>query len=170
MLQNVRFLPDMGLFGVQDHKYKRISRFLDFAESSKTAHIQCRFPKLILYRLRIYKDSLKNVHFFEIRYSPPFLCCLIDSIALKSMYELYIHSISLAIHRGRSVSGGAGFEVAVRQRGAPADGIDNRLRNRKNHEKSRFFDPKSIFSNLFQISPPTCPGHPPASPVSESCP
>ena len=121
-------------------------------------------------RRTIYEDSLKNVLFFEIRYSPPFLCCLIDSTALKSMYELYIHSISLAIHRGRSVSGGAGFEVAVRQRGAPADGIDNRLRNRKNHEKSRFFDPKSIFSNFFQISLPTCPGHPPASPGAESCP
>ena len=72
------------------------------------------------------------------------------------MYELYIHSISLAIHRDRSVSGGAGFEVAVRQRGAPADGIDNRLRNHKNHEKLRFFDPKLIF---FQTSSKFHHGH-----------
>ena len=97
---------------------------------------------------------MKNRFFSRIGLIAWIRCVSLDSIALKSMWELYINSISSDIDGERCASDLAGGEACASRWVWRSVGIDDRSRgsrNHENHKKTLFFDLKSIFSKSLQM-------------------
>ena len=87
-----------------------------------------------------YPEFLKNSLFSRIGQIAWIRCVSLDSIALKSMWELYINSISSDIDGERCASDLAGGEACASRWVWRSVGIDDRSRGSRNHENHKKHD------------------------------
>ena len=84
-----------------------------------------------------YPEFLKNSLFSRIGQIACIRCVSLDSIALKSMWELYINGISSDIDGERCASDLAGGEACASRWAWRSVGIDDRSRGCRNHENHK---------------------------------